>query len=272
MFNLKKITLLITMLTLFAVIARTQDIIIKNDKTEIKSKVTEISETVIKYKKWDNLDGPVYNIVKEEVFMIVYANGQREIIKKATENGSSNPQNHNNSFNSNNQKESSLANQIKETSSPKIDTAIDYKNIKVKYKSTRLNIGFESPISVGTDQEFRIVKNILNMGIAYNYTFPLDEYVLQSNFGFIYASVYAPVNRLLGNYQKQDIGLFVFGQVGYGATSVRYVDFDGKTQSETSGGFTWRFGADFYITRRFGITMSSYEFKSFYGGIALSLL
>lgn len=38
-----------------------QDVIVKMDKTEIKAKVIEIAETVIKYKKWEMQDGPLYN-------------------------------------------------------------------------------------------------------------------------------------------------------------------------------------------------------------------
>lgn len=55
-------------------LSQAQDIIIKQDKTEIKSKVSEITETTIKYKKWDNIDGPLYSLSKNEVFVIVYSN------------------------------------------------------------------------------------------------------------------------------------------------------------------------------------------------------
>lgn len=58
--------------------AYAQDIIVKTDKSEIKSKVLEIAEDVIKYKQFDFLDGPTYNIKKAEVFMVIYKNGKRE--------------------------------------------------------------------------------------------------------------------------------------------------------------------------------------------------
>lgn len=54
-----------------------QDIIVKNDKTEIKAKIEEITETTIKYKKIEMLDGPSYNINKRDVFMIIYKNGTK---------------------------------------------------------------------------------------------------------------------------------------------------------------------------------------------------
>ncbi|WP_259016641.1 hypothetical protein [Emticicia fluvialis] len=61
-----------------------QDIIIKNDKSEIKAKVVEITVDFIKYNDWDNLTGPIYNIAKKDVFMITYQNGKREFITAET--------------------------------------------------------------------------------------------------------------------------------------------------------------------------------------------
>lgn len=55
-----------------------QDVIIKKNGEELKAKVVEITETGIKYKAEDNLDGPVYNIAKTEVFKLKYANGKSD--------------------------------------------------------------------------------------------------------------------------------------------------------------------------------------------------
>jgi len=55
-----------------------QDIIVKNDKSEIKAKIIEIQETSIKYKLFEFLEGPLRNISVSDVFMIVYENGKRE--------------------------------------------------------------------------------------------------------------------------------------------------------------------------------------------------
>jgi hypothetical protein len=65
-------------------IANAQDIIVKNDKTEIKAKIEELTETTIKYKKIEMLDGPSYNINKRDVFMIIYKNGTKEYIESST--------------------------------------------------------------------------------------------------------------------------------------------------------------------------------------------
>ena len=243
-----------------------QDIIIKQDKTEIKSKVSEITETAIKYKKWENTDGPLYSISKTEVFMILYSNGQREIInqenKPLQQLQTTNPS----AYRSNHSEV-----ETNQTKNSNVDTTVDYKKLKVKYTPTRINIGLQQPLSIGSNCEFRIVKNIFNIGIAYDYLFPKDEYILSENFGFVYGSLYAPINRLAGNYEKQDKGLFVFAHAGYGITSSQIKDDNDKTSTTNAGGFTWRAGIDYYITKGFGVTVSSYKFKTAYAGFVFNL-
>lgn len=57
-----------------------QDLIVLKDGNEINSKVLEVNISDIKYKKTDNLDGPMYLVLKSEVFMIKYKNGTKDII------------------------------------------------------------------------------------------------------------------------------------------------------------------------------------------------
>ncbi|MBY0427461.1 MAG: hypothetical protein K2Q22_17630 [Cytophagales bacterium] len=72
--------LLISIGLLSVAYAYCQDIIIKKNGDEIKTRVEEISTNEIKYKKFDNLDGPSYSIAKSEVFIIKYSNGTKEVI------------------------------------------------------------------------------------------------------------------------------------------------------------------------------------------------
>lgn len=58
------------------------DELIFTDGTEQKGKVTEITETEIKYKKCDMEDGPTYTVKKSSLFMIKYADGRREVFKE----------------------------------------------------------------------------------------------------------------------------------------------------------------------------------------------
>lgn len=59
-----------------------QDIIYKSDGSEIKTKIIEITTEAIKYKKFEQLEGPVRNILLSDVFMIIYENGTHEVFKK----------------------------------------------------------------------------------------------------------------------------------------------------------------------------------------------
>ncbi len=70
-----KKSLLVLLCTLSYSAISAQDIIMKKNADEIQAKVTEIGTTEIKYRKWDNLNGPVYTIPVDEVFVIKYENG-----------------------------------------------------------------------------------------------------------------------------------------------------------------------------------------------------
>jgi len=58
------------------------DVICLNNGSEIKSNVIEITNETIIYRYADQSDGPVRNVPIEDVFMIIYKNGSREIFKK----------------------------------------------------------------------------------------------------------------------------------------------------------------------------------------------
>ncbi|MDF7817666.1 hypothetical protein P1X15_08665 [Runella sp. MFBS21] len=60
-----------------------QDIITKKTSEDIQAKVTEITTTEIKYKKFDNLNGPVFTILKSDVLMIRYQNGSKDIFTES---------------------------------------------------------------------------------------------------------------------------------------------------------------------------------------------
>jgi hypothetical protein len=56
-----------------------QDIITLKNGDEIKALVQEVGATEVKYKKYDNADGPTYTLQKAGIFMIKYANGERVV-------------------------------------------------------------------------------------------------------------------------------------------------------------------------------------------------
>lgn len=59
-----------------------QDVIVKNNGELIKSRVIEITDVAIKYRKFDNLTGPIYNVNKIETLSINYENGNIEVFTK----------------------------------------------------------------------------------------------------------------------------------------------------------------------------------------------
>ncbi len=74
--------IIVTLFILASVCGYAQDIIVKKDLSEIKCKVSEIGTTEIKYKKWENLEGPSYTIKKSEVNKIKFENGTEELIQQ----------------------------------------------------------------------------------------------------------------------------------------------------------------------------------------------
>ncbi len=61
-----------------------QDVIVMKDGSTILSKVVEIGTTEVKYKKYSNLEGPNYAILKSDIMVINYENGQKDTFNDAT--------------------------------------------------------------------------------------------------------------------------------------------------------------------------------------------
>ena len=76
----------VVVLAMFSFIAHAQDVIVKKDGNTITSKVTEITSTEIKYKKFSNQNGPTYTINNNEVNYINYENGEREQMNTSISN------------------------------------------------------------------------------------------------------------------------------------------------------------------------------------------
>jgi hypothetical protein len=80
-FSYRKIIFLFLLCWPGSFCVNSQDRIHKSDSSIIEAKVMEISEDLVKYKKFSNLSGPLYTINKAEVNMIVYENGEKEQFK-----------------------------------------------------------------------------------------------------------------------------------------------------------------------------------------------
>lgn len=74
---MKRMLSMLLMLLVSMVVAA-QDVIVKKDGSTILSKVVEISDTQVKYKKFSHLEGPTYVFSISELTSINYENGEKE--------------------------------------------------------------------------------------------------------------------------------------------------------------------------------------------------
>lgn len=83
---MKTLRILFATLSLHSIagMATAQDVIVKKDQSTVMGKVLEITSSEIKYKKWNNQDGPTYSINRSEVASINYENGEVEKFTETT--------------------------------------------------------------------------------------------------------------------------------------------------------------------------------------------
>ncbi len=78
---------------LFVLPIGAQDIIITHMAQKIEAKVLEVSKSEIRYKEWDNLEGPTFVLGAEEVVTIIYANGKVVLYNQIESKGKKNKTN-----------------------------------------------------------------------------------------------------------------------------------------------------------------------------------
>jgi hypothetical protein len=84
----RKLSLIFACLAFLAQGIYAQDAIVKRSSgDEIPAKVMEVNSEQVKYKKFDNLDGPNYSIPSSEVFMIKYEDGSKKVFDKDPSTG-----------------------------------------------------------------------------------------------------------------------------------------------------------------------------------------
>lgn len=75
-----KINGLVVLALLFApIVLHAQDTIIFRNGEEVRVNVTEVSDTIIKYKLWTNQTGPTYIKNVSDIFMVKYKGGFKEV-------------------------------------------------------------------------------------------------------------------------------------------------------------------------------------------------
>ncbi|NOX47369.1 MAG: PorT family protein [Chlorobi bacterium] len=76
---MKKQILVISLFVLLANVGISQDTIYTNSGKTILARILEVSTQEIKYKKFDNPDGPIYKIGVVDINRVVYENGSEDI-------------------------------------------------------------------------------------------------------------------------------------------------------------------------------------------------
>ena len=82
---MKKMGLLIV-LFIIALPSFAQDIITKRDGSDIQAKVLEVSKSEVKYKAWDNLEGPTFILTASDVLIIRFENGTNHVMESVPQN------------------------------------------------------------------------------------------------------------------------------------------------------------------------------------------
>jgi hypothetical protein len=232
-----------------------QDVIVKNDKTEIKAKVLEITDQVIKYKKFELLEGPTYNINKVEVFMIIYKNGTKEYIEQPKV--ASTP----------------VKQTVPTTTSTMLNTSTVNKatprkpEVDFYYAPSRLTWnfieGYDGSLSAMADffnkratASDATIFTHLNLGLLINGSFYDDGYasITLNDFG-LYTNLYFPINKL-SNAKNINTGLFPYVYAGallrYSTAKSNYGS--SQSTSDFTGDFLLGFGLDYKFSKGFGIT------------------
>lgn len=246
----KSIITLLLMITVCYVNA--QDTIIKTDKTELKTTVIEITEDFIKYKLWDRKSGPLYNIRKSDVFMIIYASGEREFFEQKTTNAKSEikPKTTVTNYNSGNSK-------VEKSSNNQKSTFYDYGSIQ------KVNIGFSAVGYEGYD----------SFSLGYSFSGSFSE--ITENTAFEYDFLFAGA---IGTFDTASLSLYSIGfGLGYGnwvtesfkiSAGVGYaynfgsisydVDYNFTTLDDIDiafGGLYYYSNLDYFISEKFGVNV-----------------
>lgn len=74
---MKKLVLVLVAMFTLNVAAVAQDIIVLRDGSIVRSKIMEVGENDVKYKKWDNINGPIYTMSILNISAIDYQNGTK---------------------------------------------------------------------------------------------------------------------------------------------------------------------------------------------------
>lgn len=80
---MKKLLVVFCLLLGAFLYSNAQDFITTKDGTDIMAKIIEVSSTEVKYKKYNNPDGPTFVLKKSDILIILYEDGEKEVMKSS---------------------------------------------------------------------------------------------------------------------------------------------------------------------------------------------
>ncbi|MGJ8666591.1 MAG: hypothetical protein ACSHW7_09515 [Patiriisocius sp.] len=234
---------------------RAQDTIIKTNQEEIEAKVIEITDSTIKYKIWLRQEGPIYNINKDEVFMILYASGDKEYYTdkkkdaktEETVNSLKKPeQMKNQNYNTN-----STVSSNKQNSGNK--EAFNYRD------GAKVNYGFGYDAGAGD--------GVISIGLFAPYSFSSDsqgsiEIEIGGTFVFYNGlGIGGSNNTSIYNFSVSGgYGFYIFDSFKVSAGLGYYIGFGNTRFNSTTDSFTindiyYHTGAEYWFTNGFGMNL-----------------
>lgn len=230
---------------------RAQDVIILKTGDEIKSKVSEIGTTEIKYKKFDNLNGPVISILKSDVFMIKYENGTKDVFSNKNQSSENKP-------GANNQKAFNAL-IYAGASFPLGDFGESY----IGAAKTGFTFGTEGNVNLSNSSIFfnynlnytyHPFKFSYNLGYPYNYSFSGNYNLIFGMVGF----------RFQGNTQPSKFYASFDG-------GVNHTWFGGVGNSESGTGFTFSVGTGAIVKNQLNIGIKYFNGRPSNSGETISI-
>ena len=76
---MKRLIMLLSVLAFFAASAAAQDYVTKRNGEDIAAIVDEVGPDYVRFRLWDEPDGVIYTMLKNEILMIRYATGRNEV-------------------------------------------------------------------------------------------------------------------------------------------------------------------------------------------------
>ena len=197
---MNRLKLLLLVLFLSGVSVSAQDVITLRNGDQIRARVTEISQSEIRYKQFDNLEGATRVISRADVFAINYENGTRDVFNPLTGTGTGTqiPQHSAN--------QTTTAQQTA-TEANRTQTAANTSRAKHALGGNALMIGEEGFVVFGIGAKYQYyATDRFRIDSSFSYFFSLNMWNLSVNGHYL-----IPLSDAVALYPLAGLGIITFG-------------------------------------------------------------